>query len=471
MGIPTYAGLGTALSGLEAMQAGIDTTSQNISNASTPGYAQETVDLTDSASLRYASGSAGVGGFEVGTGVTLKSILRADDPYVDQQYWTQNGKSSYSSTVYTQLDDLQSNLDDSATTGISAQLSNFFSAWGSLGGSGGASTPSAQNVVSQGQTLAQMFNSLSAQLSTLQGQASSELTSLTDPSSGEVAQYANQIASLNTQIAAQTAAGLSPDTLEDQRSAAIDSLSALVGVTVVPQSNGADTIQIGGVTDPNTGTTGAVTLVDGSSSAVGDPTTAVTLPDTADYTAATGGQVGALVQLSSPTGSIATLSSALDSVAGEVATDVNNLLPSSTPFFTGTTASTIAVSSGATAASLVAVANAASVTPSDGTDPATTGGDLMNQLSGLSSSVTAAYGSFVDQVGEAVDSADNSNTTNQALLTSVADQRESVSGVSLDQEMTDLITYQQGYQASAKVMNTMQSVLQTLIQSVGGAGI
>lgn len=469
MGIPSYAGLGTALSGLEAMQAGIDTTSENISNASTPGYAQERVDLTDSLSLTYAAGSAGVAGISIGTGVTVKSILRADDPYADQQYWTQNGKAANSSTLYTQLNNLQSDLADSATTGISSQLSNFFSAWTALGSS--PSSSSASNVVAQGRTLAQMFNSLSSQLSTLQSQASSQLTSLTDSSTGQVAQYANQIAQLNAQIAAQTAAGRSPNQLEDQRSAAIDSLSSLVGVTVVPQSNGADTIQIAGITDPSTGTATTINLVDGSSPAVGNPATAVDLPATADYTAQSGGQVGALVNLSSPTGAIATLSGELDSVANTVATDVNNLLPSSTPFFTGTTASTIAVSSSATATSLLAVANASSVTPSDPSDPATSGTDLINQLSELASTATGAYSSFVDQVGEAVDSAHDADTTNQALLTAVTNQRDSVSGVSLDQEMTDLITFQQGYQASAKVMNTMETVLQTLISSVGGAGL
>ena len=81
-----------------------------------------------------------------------------------------------------------------------------------------------------------------------------------------------------------------------------------------------------------------------------------------------------------------------------------------------------------------------------------------------------AYNSFVTQVGSDVQTTQNAQQTSQSLLSAIDNQRQSVSGVSLDEEMTNLITYQQAYQASARVMNAIDSTLNTLINQVG-AGI
>ena len=81
--------------------------------------------------------------------------------------------------------------------------------------------------------------------------------------------------------------------------------------------------------------------------------------------------------------------------------------------------------------------------------------------------VRLAYAAFVAQVGSGVQAAQSTQGTQQAVLTAVSNQRQSVSGVSLDEEMTNLIQYQQAYQASARVMNAINSTLDTLINSVG----
>jgi flagellar hook-associated protein 1 FlgK len=82
-----------------------------------------------------------------------------------------------------------------------------------------------------------------------------------------------------------------------------------------------------------------------------------------------------------------------------------------------------------------------------------------------------SYAAFVAQVGDGVQSAESTQSTAQSLLTAIGNQRQSVSGVSLDEEMTNLTTYQQAYEASARAMNAMDSVISTLINSVGSAGM
>ena len=457
MTIPTYAGLGTALSGLEAMQAGIDTTSENISNASNPDYADESVNLVTNPSLTFFTGEGNNPPVELGTGVAVQSITRNDDAFIDGQYWTANANSSYYSTLSNQLTDTEDDLNTSSTSGLQSALSTFYSSWASL-----ANTPTnGSAVIGAATNLATQLNQASQQISTLQTQAGDEVSSLTS-AGGELDQYATDIAQLNVQIAATSAAGLSSNSLQDQRAAVIDKLSALANIQVTQQTNGSDTITLmNNSTTPAT-PVGSALVDGGNGTTVPTPSAAVTLPAATDLTSI-GGTIGALAQLadtnaSDPNASLAQMKSQLDTVASNVAGLVNTA--SGMTFFSpndGTstiTAANISVDSSVTASSLAALSSTTD------TNVYATNTQATNDLA-----------NFVSQVGNTVGQANDSASTTSSLLTNISNERQSVSGVSLDQEMTNLITYQQGYQASARVMNTMQSVIQTLISSVGGAGL
>ena len=454
MTIPTYSGLGTALSGLEAMQAGIDTTSENISNASNPDYADESVNLVTNPSLTFFTGQGNNPPVELGTGVSVASITRNDDAFIDGQYWTANANSSYYSTLSNQLTDTEDDLNTSSTSGLQSTLDTFYSTWSSLA----TNSNLGSSVMGAATNLATQLNQASQQISTLQSQAGDEVTTLTS-AGGELDQYATDIANLNTQIAATSAAGLSSNSLQDQRASVIDQLSQLANIKVTQQSNGSDTITLMNTSTTPATQVGSSPLVDG-----GDGTTvpaasaAVTLPVSTDLTSI-GGTIGALAQLadtnaSDPNATLAQMSSQLDTVASSLASLVNTA--SGMTFFspddsTATvTAANISVDPSVTATSLGALSST--------TD---------NAVYGTESQANNDLATFVSQVGNAVGQANDSATTAASLLTNISNERQSVSGVSLDQEMTNLITYQQGYQASARVMNTMQSVIQTLIQSVG----
>ena len=100
MTIPTYMGLQTALSGLEAAQAAIDTTGQNIANASTPGYSRQTVNLTERSALTIPALSSVTGdGSQFGTGVDITSITRIRDQFLDSQYRAQNSTENGQNTT------------------------------------------------------------------------------------------------------------------------------------------------------------------------------------------------------------------------------------------------------------------------------------------------------------------------------------------------------------------------------------
>jgi flagellar hook-associated protein 1 len=437
MSIPSLQGLQTALSGLIANQEAIDTTGQNITNAETPGYSRQTTVLQTNPVLSISAVSPPTGrSAQLGTGVSVATITRIRNSYLDAQYRNQNASLGAASTEAEQLAQAQSAFDEPSSSGLSSQLSAFWSAWSSL-----ANAPSSEaareGVVSAGKQVATTLNQLSAQLSTLSGQAVQRYEAITGPT-GEVQDDATQIAQLNQQIKLAEQAGQSPNDLLDRRDLLLDKLSELGSTTVTQAADGTDVVSFGNAAKP---------LVEGAT---------VNWPQALTETA--GGQLGALLKLSGPTGQFASYQTALNEVAAQLAGSVN-ALHTKTPFFSGTTAATIAVA-----------VKPAEVQTSSG---ATSGGnEVAQQIAALrGSAAERTYTGLIAHVGSDVRTAQDDQTTAQAVVTSISNQRQSVSGVSLDEEMTNLISFQRGYEASARTMTAMDEMLQTLIDHTGTAGL
>lgn len=436
MYVSSFMPLQTALSGVEAAQEELQTTSNNISNANTAGYEAERVNLSESPALSVTLAG---GNMQLGAGVTATGIAQASNPFLDAAYRNQSAGDGSAATEQSYLNQVQSALGEPSSTGINSQLSTFWTDWNNLANNP-TSTAAKQAVVDDGTTLASSFNQLSSQLSAISTQATAQYSSLTG-SGGELQNDATQIAQLNVAIQQATQGGGNPSSLIDQRNAALDDLSTLGKITVTPNSSGSVTVGFGDAAAP---------LVNGGT---------VNWPQT--ITAATGGTLGALMNLTSPTGQIAQYQSQLDTVAQQLASAVNspsiggssvNLNP---PFFTGTTAATLAV--GVTASTIQ--------TSSTGT---TGDNDIALAEAALSGATPdQSYQSYVAQIGSDVQAAGTTATTQAALKTSAANQRSSVEGVDLSVEMTNLIEQQQAYQASAKVMNAFQVMMGSLMQAAG----
>jgi flagellar hook-associated protein 1 FlgK len=437
MSIPTLQGLQTALSGLLAEQQALDVAGHNIANANTEGYSRQTVVMETNQAIAVPSLSAITGeGAQLGTGVTVETYTRIRNAYLDAQYRTQNSALSGAATQAEALEQAQSAFNEPTSTGIASQLSNFWSAWNSLADAP-TSEAAKEGVVAAGQRLAGAFNQLSAQLQTISGQVSQQYEARTGES-GEVAQYAHQIAQLNEQIKLSEQAGQPPNDMLDRRDLLLDKLSTLANVTVTQQANGEDTVSFGDAAKP---------LVEG---------TTVNWPQT--LSAAAGGQLGALLALNGPAGGLTGFQNELDAVAASVAASVNEL-HTATPFFTGTTAATLTVA-----------VKASEVQTSSTEAPG--GNDIALAIAALrGGSADEGYSGLVGSVGSKVQGAKNEQANLQTTLTAIGNQRQSVSGVSLDEEMTNLITFQRGYQASARTLTTMDEMLETLIEHTGRAGL
>lgn len=432
MSIPTLQGLQTALSGLQAEQQAIDVTGQNITNANTEGYSRQTAVLQTKEPLHIAALSAVTGeGGQLGTGVTVATYTRIRNTYLDAQYRTQNTALGAANTQAEELGQAQSVLGEPSSSGLASQLSAFWSSWGEL-----ADPPSEAakvGVVSAATQLTDTLHQLSSQLQSIEGQAAARYAAVTGPT-GEVQNDAAQIAQLNHQIKLSLQAHQQPNDLEDSRDLLLDKLSALANVTVTTQADGTDTVTFGNAAKP---------LVEDAT---------VNWPQV--LTPAAGGQLGALLELSSPTGALASYQAGLNEVAETLASSVN-AIHTATPFFKGTTAATIEV----------AVTSAQVETSSEAASGANNVALAIAALRGQGAD--QRYATLVAQIGSGVRDAKTTQETAQAVLTAVSNQRQAVSGVSLDEEMTNLITFQRGYQASARALNVMNEVLDTLINQSG----
>jgi flagellar hook-associated protein 1 len=437
MSISSFLGLQTSLRGLMAQQRALDVATHNVANANTVGYTRQEAALGAADALHVQAGATANGqGAFLGQGVDVTAYRRIRDSFLDLQVRAQNMALGDATTTAEALDRVQSALGEPSDTGIDALLGTFFTAWSDLANHADSAS-SKQAVESAARTLADAFATLSTEIGNAIADAQSEFTQLTG-STGPIQSAASQLAQLNRAIDSAIDGGQSPNDLLDKRDQLLDELSQYGQVSVTQLGNGRIQVMLG------------------NQSVVNDTTVDWQVPPPATF-APGGGILGALQTLSTTT--LAGYLSALDDVAKTVHDDVNAAYGSA--FFGGTTAATLGTGIPA-AASIVA-----------GTGSGAAANDIARAISELrnTSAASSKYGALVRQVGSDAQGATNAQAIAQAAVDSAEDRRQSVSGVSLDEEMANMLRFQRGYQASARAMSSIDEMLDTLINRAGRVGL
>jgi flagellar hook-associated protein 1 FlgK len=455
MPISSFLGLQTSLRGLLAQQSALDVTTHNVTNANTVGYTRQEATLGATGALHVNAGATqnGNGAF-LGQGVDVTAYQRIRDSFLDLQVRAQTMALGEGSTNAQALDNVQSSVNEPSTTGINAMLSKFYGAWTNV--STHPEDTGAKTAVDEAaKTLTDAFASLSSQISSAASDAQDQLDATTG-ASGPIAAAAKSLAQLNKAIDSALDAGQSPNDLLDQRDQVLDQLSQYGNVSITPQANGRIQVSLGNqsiVSD---------TTVDWPSA----QTPAGTLPATFS---AGGGQLGALQTLTTTT--LPGYLNSLDQVASTLATDVNTAF-GATYFNTSTgtppTPGYLAAHLGTDASGNVTIPTAVA-----GSGGASASNDIALAVAALAttSATGAQYAAFVRQVGADTDNAERAQSIAQSALDSAEDRRQNVSGVSLDEEMANMIRFQRGYQASARAMSSVDDLLDTLINRAGRVGL
>ena len=224
-----------SVSALQAFQAAINVTANNVANASTPGYDRETINLGEA--LPQSNGTS-----TVGSGVAVQGISRAFSQ-------TQANQLNNSQSSLGQLNALQNystqidNLFGTTIGGLSTAVQNYYNAWSNVA-SNPTSTAARQSLVNDAQGVATSFQTASGELNSLNGDVNARITSDVQQING----IGSAISTLNSQIILATAqnGGQAPNELLDQRDQQVSNLSSLVGVTTTTDSNGALNVFVGG---------------------------------------------------------------------------------------------------------------------------------------------------------------------------------------------------------------------------------
>jgi flagellar hook-associated protein 1 FlgK len=460
--------LSIAVQSLNAASGSLQATNNNIANANTPGYTRKVPILEEMAPINE-------GNFSAGSGVDLKGYQSVRDELLQTQIQQETQAQSGANAQLASLQQIQPTFTTS-TQDIGTQMSALFSSISSLS-TNPASTTSRQAVLTAGQNLATAFNTASNTLTSQQSGLNSQVTQ--DVS--QINQLTKQIAALNPQIAELTGSGQDGGTLQDQQDQLVLQLSALTSVFVT-QSNDGETLSTGNGTPLVVGSQ-SFTLQTTTGS---DGMTHVLDQNGSDITSSlTSGDLGGTIQTRDT--AIPGLLSQLDTLANQFGNAFNAAQAmgkdqngnTGGAFFTlpATPAPTVPPAAdpypGAAANIKMAIKDPALVAASwDGT-----AGDNQNlaNFSVLSTkSIVSgqtpgeAYASLVYQVGSLTSNANAESTATTGSLAQLNNQLSSVSGVSIDQESANLITYQQAYEAAARVVSTIQELF-SVTMSMGTA--
>ncbi len=470
--------LNAASNALQTQMAGVEVSGQNLANVNTPGYSRQRVIIQADPSVQSGIGPEG-------TGASVQSIQQVVDNLLNGRIQGQASVSGYWNQQQSTLQSVQTALNDylsssasgtvgatgsgATSNGLSAKLSNFFNALGAAATS--PADPSArQAVIGAAQSLVTTFQQINTRLSGLQTDQNTSLTSQVNSAN----QLLTDIAGLNEQIAnAQTVSGASANDLLDLREQKLESLAGYMNFQSTTATDGSVTLTA----------LGSQTLVSGnqvvnSLKAATDPATGtLQVWSTANNNVLTGVSYGLTsgsfeATVDARDGELTTLQNNINSLANNLITQVNTV--HSTGFnlsggtganlFTGGNAGDITVNQ--------AIANDPSQLQLSSSAGLTGDGSVAAAMAGLATTSVAAlnnqtfngsYAQSVAQLGTTLSNANDQVTSQAAVTGMLSTQRSSVSGVNLDEEMTNLMTFQSAYQAAAHVVTTIDQMIQTLL--------
>jgi flagellar hook-associated protein 1 FlgK len=443
MPISSFMGLQTSLRGLIAHQQSLNTTGHNIANANTAGYSRQEAVLSAMNALVVPANSVITGaGAQLGTGVDVTQIRRIRDTFLDVQFRSANMQLGGAAAKSNSLEQVELSFAEPTEDGINQLLGQFWRAWSDVANVPEPSAASRIAIVEAGNSLAAAFQTVHAQLTKIAGQAQTEYDRITG-ANGDVEIWARELSELNETIAHAVIVGQSPNDLMDRRDLLIDRLSELAQVSVTNLESGAVRVDFGGVT-----------LVDPAAAG------GFTWPQTLTRP---GGKLEALQDLAAATGPALSFLRRLDTIAADLVTRVNAI-------HSGPTGVNFFDPAGLTAERLTVVATSATIVT--GSRPDSGRNDIVTAIAQLrGGTIDRGYSSLIAELGGVVKSNLNTEANQQSLVDAIENRRQSVQGVSADEEMTNMIRFQRGYQASSRMMSTLDQMLDTLINRTGTVGL
>ncbi len=451
--------MSVATGALGAEQGAMDATTNNVANVNTPGYSRLQPVLGENDPVT-------IGSISYGTGVSLEKLQSLRDPILQLRIQEETQQQGQLNAYVTAMQQAQVQFTSSSSD-IGTEISNFFSTLNQLS-TDPTNLALRQGVLTAAGNMSTAFNNtannLTQQRSNLDLQVSQDVS--------QINVLTQQIAALNGQISQLQGVNQDASALVDQRDVLIGQLSSLVDVSSIQSDDGLT------LTTSN----GTALVVGAQSFALSTETNSSGVQDIyaqgIDITSKlTSGEVAGLIQVRDQ--KIPTLLSNLDTLAAGLA---NNLNAANAQGFTlvqqpdgklqagGNLFVAPPVSGqGAAATMAVAISDPSLIAASSDATASASNGNLaglsavQGQAIAQGQNPTDYYSNIVYQVGNDVSSASAELSSSQLMLNQLQDQRGSISGVSLNEEASNMVQYQNAFDAAAQVVTTINDMLYAVI--------
>lgn len=458
----SFSGLNTALSALRYNRVAMDVASGNISNVGTEGYTRRTVTgATVGAPDQPAMWSRYSG---AGDGVKVASVDRMADMLLDIRARREHGNQSYLDIRQAVLERVESGIGEPGNTGVAAAIADFRSAWHDLANNPG-SDAARSAVLGRAATLADAIKVQARNIESESGDQRFRITA----DVAEVNTVAADLAATNKSIAVANLNGTDAGVLLDKRDQLAMRLSELTGSSATLRPDGGFDVAVNGVplVVGNTASTLQVaTGITGSGASDGSPIT-FAITGTSGTTAVPAGmlgEIGGVTDLLNTT--LPAYTAGLDAVAQQLADEINAQHQAGYDKAGNPGQPLFSYTPGSAASSLaVALTNpvdlAASGIPGGGLDASNA------TALATATEVETSYQRLINSFGTEVASVTRLAANQQVLTSQVDGSREQLSGVNLDEETVNMLAAQHAYEAASRVLTTLDSVLDTLINRTG----
>lgn len=461
--------LNRGIDGLTVNMRGMAVAANNIANINTKGYARQQVII----GARQTAGRGDVNG----GGAEIVGVTSVVSPFVEMQLFNAANSFGLYDGQRKAVSQLEEIYNDAQTNGVGKYINDFFNGFSELANSP-TSTSVRQSVKEKGVLLADKFNSMYRQINTMRKDVSSEISTRLE----KINALAEDIAQFNETIALNGGTDANLD-IASQRTYALRQLSEEVNCSFYTLSNGIIEVQVAGGTSLVSGFHAGSLSASDDLSAGGQMTINATLPQGSGSVAITsritGGRLGGNLVARNTT--LNNQITSLDTLAYTIVSQVNSVhsagygLDDSTGnnFFQA-----MASSSGAaqTIAMDSAILNDVNKIAAAQQAPSVSGpGDernaralaalaTTNTMNSGSETFAQYFGGLVGSIGVSSESLQKSFDSQNTLVSQMEVQRESISGVNMDEEGADLIRFQKAFQGASKLLATVSDMMDALLR-------
>ncbi len=493
---PTFLGFETARKGMMVSQKSLDITGQNITNINTPGYTRQRVDQVSMTlsgqTSRYAMGNNDL----AGQGVKVNGVSQVRDSFLDKRFREEYGDVGYYDQSAMILDDIEAALDEITSKGMKDALAGIFTSLQNLAGNPDQVTH-ANIVLTASKNMTQILQQFDTKLNAIREQQKFDM----EIAVTEVNSILERIAGLNESISrdlflggAATNEYYKPNELMDQRNLLLDELSRYADVKAVDNADGTVTVEINGHVVVEKDKYETISMVRNS-----DQTITINWQSTGQRIEFNTGSLKAFVDMINGRGSAATGANqnfeqgipyyidAINTFARVFADVFNNAIPEVDAAGNPTGNKKVlfeATGGGAITAGNISVSQAWNAKPAYFISNVYKDGELDNtHLLELIAkfSEDQNYGEFTGtfeeyinyyntNIGQQKTFHTNRAENTAAIADALLDRRDAISGVSLDEEGTNLMLYQKAYQAASRLMTALDEALDVLINRTGLVG-